>query len=59
MNRLADIRDQEAICRARAQTDHARRAFWADRAEQWQQIARAEITFAFREGPSGHAKSAS
>jgi hypothetical protein len=59
MHRLAEIRDQENICRARAQCDHARRAFWSARAEQWQQIACDEIAFAFRESQSSPATSGS
>lgn len=49
MHRLAEIRDQENICRARAQCDPARREFWTARAEQWQQIACDKIAFAFRD----------
>jgi hypothetical protein len=53
MHRLAEIRDEEEFCRARAQRDHARQAFWTARAEQWRQVALDEIAFAFRESPSG------
>lgn len=55
MHRLAEIRDQEEFCRARAQRDHARRAFWIARAEQWRQVALDEIAFAFQQGSFGAA----
>ncbi|MBB5048930.1 hypothetical protein HNR60_003701 [Rhodopseudomonas rhenobacensis] len=49
MNKLIAIRSQEAMCRERALRDPTRRAFWSAKAEEWQQIALAEIAFHFRE----------
>jgi hypothetical protein len=49
MDKLAEIRNQELICRERALSDTDRRAFWLARAEEWAQRALDEILFHFRE----------
>ncbi len=49
MNRLAEIRSQEFMCRERALLDSERRAFWLAQAEQWAERALDEIAFNFRE----------
>jgi hypothetical protein len=62
MNKLIEIRNQEMICRERALLESERRAFWLEKAEEWQQRALDEIAFHFREcngasfaGPAGTA----
>jgi hypothetical protein len=37
MNKLAEIRNQELMCRERALSDPERRAFWLAKAEEWEQ----------------------
>jgi hypothetical protein len=49
MNKLAEIRSQESICRERAALDSRRRAFWLAQAEEWEQRALDEIAYHFRE----------
>ncbi len=49
MNRLAEIRSQESLCRERAALDSERRAFWLARAQEWEQRALDEIAYHFRE----------
>jgi hypothetical protein len=49
MNRLAEIRSQESICRERAALDSRRRTFWLAQAEEWEQRALDEIAYHFRE----------
>jgi hypothetical protein len=49
MNRLVEIRSQEAICRERAALDSERRLFWLAQAEEWEQRALDEIAYHFRE----------
>jgi hypothetical protein len=49
MDKLAEIRNQELICRERALSDTDRRAFWLAKAEEWAQRALDEIAFHFRE----------
>ena len=49
MDKLAEIRNQELICRQRALSDTGRRALWLARAEEWAQRALDEIAFHFRE----------
>jgi uncharacterized protein YdaU (DUF1376 family) len=49
MDKLAEIRNQELICRERALSDTDLRAFWLARAEEWAQRALDEILFHFRE----------
>jgi hypothetical protein len=49
MNRLAEIRSQESICRERAALDSQRRTFWLAQAEEWEQRALDEIAYHFRE----------
>jgi hypothetical protein len=54
MHKLAEIRNQELICRERALSDPEHRALWLAKAEEWGQRALDEIVFQFREsdGPS-------
>jgi hypothetical protein len=49
MDKLAEIRSQEMLCRERALFDTERRDFWAAKAEEWEQRALDEIAFHFRE----------
>ena len=49
MNRLAEIRSQESMCRERAALDSKRRTFWLAQAEEWEQRALDEIAYHFRE----------
>lgn len=49
MNKLAEIRSQEHMCRERAALDSERRIFWLARAEEWEQRALDEIAYHFRE----------
>jgi hypothetical protein len=49
MNKLAEIRNQEMMCRERALLESERRAFWLAKAEEWEQRALDEIAFHFRE----------
>jgi hypothetical protein len=49
MNKLAEIRSQEQMCRERAALDSERRIFWLAQAEQWEQLALDEIAYHFRE----------
>ncbi len=55
MNRLAEIRSQESLCRERALLDPERRAFWLAQAEEWEQRAFDEIADHFRECNLGSA----
>ena len=47
MNKLAEIRNQEMMCRERALLESERRAFWLAKAEEWEQRALDEIAFHF------------
>jgi hypothetical protein len=49
MNKLAEIRSQEHMCRERAALDSERRMFWLAQAEEWEQRALDEIAYHFRE----------
>jgi len=49
MNKLLEIRSQEAICRERAALDSERKVFWLAQAEEWEQRALDEIAYHFRE----------
>jgi hypothetical protein len=49
MNRLAEIRSQEQMCRERAALDSERRIFWLAQAEEWEKRALDEIALHFRE----------
>jgi hypothetical protein len=49
MNKLLEIRSQEAICRERAALDAERKVFWLAQAEEWEQRALDEIAYHFRE----------
>jgi hypothetical protein len=49
MDKLAEIRNQELICRERALSDTDRGAFWLAKAEEWARRALDEIAFHFRE----------
>ena len=52
MNKLAEIRNQEMMCRERALSDPERAEFWLAKAEEWGQRALDEIAFQFRESNS-------
>src|SRR5215472_16635867 len=49
MNKLAEIRSQEHMCRERAALHSERRMFWLAQAEEWEQRALDEIAYHFRE----------
>ena len=49
MQKLAEIRNQELICRERALSDPQHRELWLAKAEEWAQRALDEIVFQFRE----------
>ena len=49
MNKLAEIRSQELMCRERAALDSERKVFWLAQAEEWEQLALDEIAYHFRE----------
>jgi hypothetical protein len=49
MHKLAEIRNQELICRERALSDPEHRDLWLAKAEEWGQRALDEIVFQFRE----------
>lgn len=49
MNRLVEIRTQEALCRERAALDSKRKLFWLAEAEEWERRALTEIAHHFRE----------
>ena len=49
MNKLAEIRSQELMCRERAALDSERKVFWLAQAEEWEQRALDEIAYHFRE----------
>ena len=49
MSRLAEIRNQEMMCRERALLDLDRRDFWLAQADEWAQLAVDEIARQFRE----------
>jgi hypothetical protein len=55
MHKLAEIRNQELICRERALSDPERRELWLAKAEEWGQRALDEIVFQFRESNPGAA----
>ena len=49
MSRLAEIRNQEMMCRERALLDTDRREFWLAKADEYAQQAVYEIALQFRE----------
>ena len=49
MDELAEIRNQEMMCRERALSDPERTEFWLAKAEEWAQRALDQIAFLFRE----------
>jgi len=49
MSKLAEIRNEELICRERALSDPEHRELWMAKAEEWGQRALDEIVFQFRE----------
>jgi hypothetical protein len=49
MNKLAEIRNQELMCRERALSEPERSELWLAKAEEWGQRALDEIAFQFRE----------
>ena len=56
MNKLAEIRSHEHMCRERAALDSERRMFWLAQAEEWEQRALEEIAYHFRECNIDHAE---
>jgi hypothetical protein len=55
MNKLAEIRSNEYMCRERAALDGERKVFWLAEAEEWEQRALDEIAYHFRECNLGNA----
>jgi hypothetical protein len=49
MNKLAEMRNQEMMCRERALLDTDRRAFWLAKADEWAQRANDDTTSLCRE----------
>jgi hypothetical protein len=49
MNKLAEMRNQEMMCRERALLDTDRGAFWLAKADEWAQRANDEIASLCRE----------
>ena len=49
MSKLAEIRNQEMMCRERALLDTDRREFWLAEADEWAQHAVDEIALQLRE----------
>ena len=49
MNKLAEMRNQEMMCRERALLNTDRGAFWLAKADQWAQRANDEIASLCRE----------
>jgi hypothetical protein len=49
VNRIIEIRKQEALCRERAVMDTNRRSLWTEKAEEWHQLALLEVASNFRE----------
>jgi hypothetical protein len=49
MHKLAEIRNQELICRERALSDPENRELWLAKAKEWGQRALDEIVLQFRE----------
>jgi hypothetical protein len=49
VHKLAEIRNQELICREHALSDPEQRELWLAKAEEWGQRALDEIVFQFRE----------
>ena len=49
MSKLAEIRNQELLCREQALLDRDRKAFWLAKADEWSQRAVDEIALQFEE----------
>lgn len=49
MEKLAEMRNQEMLCRERALSDTENRASWTAKAEEYERLALNEIAFHFRE----------
>jgi hypothetical protein len=49
MDKVAEYRAQEMLCRVRASFDQQHRERWLEEAEEWRRRAQEEITFHFRE----------
>ena len=49
MSKLAEIRNQELLCREQALLDRDRKEFWLAKADEWSQRAVKEITLQFKE----------
>jgi len=47
--KLAEIRNQELLCREQALLDRDRREFWLAKADEWSQRAVKEIALQFKE----------
>jgi len=56
MNKLAELRSQEYMCRERAALDSERRVFWLAQAEEWEQRVLDEIAYHFRECNLGNSE---
>jgi len=49
MEKVAEYRAQEMLCRVRASFDHQHHQRWLEEAEVWRRRAQQEIIFHFRE----------
>ena len=49
MDKVAEYRAQEMLCRVRASFDHQHQELWLNEAEEWRRRVQQEITFHFRE----------
>jgi hypothetical protein len=49
MDKVAEYRAQEMLCRIRASFDHQHHKRWLTEAEEWRHRAQQEITIHFRE----------
>jgi hypothetical protein len=49
MDKVAEYRAQEMLCRVRASLDQEHHERWLQEAESWRDRAQQEITFHFRE----------
>jgi hypothetical protein len=58
MDKVAEYRAQEMLCRVRASFDQQHHERWLEEAEEWRRRAQEEITFHFRECNSEQTKTA-
>jgi hypothetical protein len=49
MEKVAEYRAQELLCRVRASFDQQHQQHWLKEAEEWRRRAQQEVTFHFRE----------